>query len=132
MSKISYTRVTWYSQITAIILFVAVWYVGFCVGRYWVSPARQGTDAPLTGVINAVVFRCDKPVGSFISGVFYKDRVSLTFSDGRRMTLPQVISASGARYAHGDNDESLVFWNKGNTAFITENGTTTYGGCVGK
>jgi membrane-bound inhibitor of C-type lysozyme len=44
--------------------------------------------------------------------------------------LPQAPSASGARYANGD--ESIVFWNKGNTAFIEEGGRTTYQGCVAK
>ena len=128
--KISFTRVTWYSQIVAIILFVLVWYVGFSVGRYWVSPYRQGTDAPLTGVVNAAVFRCDLPASGFISSVFYSDRVSLTLSTGRRITLPHALSADGARYAN--TDESFVFWNKGNTAFVTENGTTTWDGCVVK
>ncbi len=127
---VSLTRVTRYSQLAAIVLFVLVWYVGFCVGRYWVSPARQGTDAPLTGVVNAAVFRCTTPSGAFISSVFYKDRVSLTLSNGRRITVPQAISASGARYANAD--ESFVFWNKGDTAFVTEQGTTTYDGCVTK
>ena len=127
---ISFTRVTWYSQLAAIVLFVLVWYVGFCVGRYWVSPARQHTDAPLTGVVNAAVFRCTIPTDSFISSVFYKDRVSLTLSNGRRITLPHALSADGARYANAD--ESFVFWNKGNTAFVTEQGTTTYDGCVTK
>ncbi len=127
---ISYTRVTWYSQIVAIILFVLVWYVGFSVGRYWVSPARMGTDAPLTGVVNAAVFRCDIPASGFISSVFYSDRVSLTLSTGRRITLPHALSADGARYANAD--ESFVFWNKGNTAFVNENGTTTWDGCVTK
>ena len=44
--------------------------------------------------------------------------------------LPQTISASGARYAN--DDESIVFWNKGNTAFITENGpdNITYKDCT--
>ncbi len=49
-------------------------------------------------------------------------------SDGVELSLPHVISGSGARYANAD--ESLVFWNKGNTAFLEENGTTTYVNCV--
>jgi putative hemolysin len=53
--------------------------------------------------------------------------VRLVLSDGRKMTLPQAMSASGARYAN--KDESFVFWNKGNTAFIEEKGKTTYDGC---
>jgi membrane-bound inhibitor of C-type lysozyme len=48
------------------------------------------------------------------------------------MELPQVISGSGARYANAD--ESFVFWNKGDTAFITEgpddNDNMTYKDCV--
>ncbi len=54
--------------------------------------------------------------------------VSLNLSDGRSIKLPHVISASGARYAN--KDESIIFWNKGNTAFITEGATTTYKECI--
>jgi len=54
--------------------------------------------------------------------------VRLALSDGRTLSLPQALSASGARYANGD--ESVVFWNKGNTAFIEEGGKTTYAGCA--
>ena len=56
--------------------------------------------------------------------------VRLVLSDGRKVTLPQAMSASGARYANAD--ESLVFWNKGNTAFIEENGKATFDGCSTK
>lgn len=75
-----------------------------------------------------VTFRCDQ--GKTIGAVFYADRVDLTLSDGRSLTLPQAMSASGARYANAD--ESIVFWNKGDTAFITEgaDGPETYSGCV--
>jgi len=50
--------------------------------------------------------------------------VKLILSDGRHLDLPIAISASGARYAN--SDESIVFWNKGDTAFIEENGVMTY------
>jgi membrane-bound inhibitor of C-type lysozyme len=56
--------------------------------------------------------------------------VSLTLSDGRKLTLPQAMSGSGARYANAG--ESVVFWNKGNTSFIEEKGKTTYDGCSTK
>lgn len=62
---------------------------------------------------------------TFINGV--DSRVRLVFSDGRKMTLPQAMSADGARYA--DKAETIVFWNKGQTAFVQENGTTTYAEC---
>ncbi|MGV8151183.1 MAG: MliC family protein [Candidatus Woesearchaeota archaeon] len=56
------------------------------------------------------------------------DVVDIILSDGREFTLPRAISASGARYAN--TDESIILWNKGDTAFITENDTTTYADCT--
>lgn len=77
--------------------------------------------------INAI-FNC--PEERMIITTFHlsDDTVDIKLSDGRELTLPRAISASGARYAN--SDESFVFWNKGNTAFIQENGTTTYQDCV--
>ena len=63
---------------------------------------------------------------TFINGT--RSSVKLVLSDGRKLSLPQALSASGARYA--TKDESVVFWNKGDTAFIEEAGKTTYAGCV--
>ena len=77
------------------------------------------------------VFDCE--AGQSIEAAFDngpKPGVRLSLSDGRRWVLPQALSASGARYANAD--ESIVFWNKGNTAFIEEGGRTTYQGCVAK
>lgn len=53
-----------------------------------------------------------------------KPRVEIALSDGRKMILRQTVSASGARYAN--TDESIVFWIKGDTAFLEENGEKTY------
>ena len=78
---------------------------------------------------NKVVFNCDG--GKSISATFYPtdDKfVDLVLSDGARLSLPRAISASGARYAR--EDESFVFWNKGDTAFITQGAETTYANCV--
>lgn len=73
-------------------------------------------------------FACN--LGKTIDSYFYADRVQLMLSDGRSLSLPQALSASGARYA--DADESIVFWNKGNTAFLTEGEppVDTYSGCI--
>lgn len=68
-----------------------------------------------------------------IDATFYPtdDRyVDLVLSDGTKISLAHATSGSGARYAK--LDDSFVFWNKGDTAFITENGTTTYADCVTK
>jgi membrane-bound inhibitor of C-type lysozyme len=76
-------------------------------------------------VVNSVIFNCAE--NKNIKAVFYKDRVDIDLSDGRNMSLPQVLSGSGARYANFD--ESFVFWNKGDTAFVNEGNTTTYKDC---
>ena len=65
---------------------------------------------------------------TFVNGV--RSSAKLVLSDGRALTLPQARSASGARYAN--KDESVVFWNKGDTAFIEEAGKTTYEGCLAR
>ena len=59
-------------------------------------------------------------------------RVVLALADGKKLTLPQTLSGSGIRYAN--QDESFVFWSKGDTSFVEEgpNRTVTYENCVGK
>jgi len=99
--------------------------------------------ATLTVAGAAVLFACqalaETPVasadfkcadGKSIAATFYASSVTLKLSDGRGMTVPQAMSASGARYAN--KDETFVFWNKGDTAFVTEgkDGKETYSGCV--
>jgi len=83
-----------------------------------------------TPTINAKFF-CDnnKTIeATFNNGT--SSSVDLILSDGRNLSLPQALSASGARYAN--TDESFVFWNKGDGAFIEENSTTTFDGCTTK
>ncbi|MGH6866320.1 MAG: MliC family protein [Methyloceanibacter sp.] len=72
-------------------------------------------------------FECKE--GKSIEATFYADSVDLKLSDGRTLKLPQGMSGSGARYTNAD--ESFVFWNKGDTAFITEGADSkeTYSGC---
>ena len=83
-------------------------------------------EALTTDVINSAIFNCaDKKT---IQAVFLKDNVSLTLSDGRHLYLPQGMSGSGLRYVN--TDESFVFWNKGDTAFIEEGKDTTYKDCM--
>jgi membrane-bound inhibitor of C-type lysozyme len=67
--------------------------------------------------------------GERIEAVFdtESNRVDLSLSDGRKLGLAQVLSASGARYANPD--ESIVFWNKGRTAFLQEGGVVTQSDC---
>jgi membrane-bound inhibitor of C-type lysozyme len=78
-----------------------------------------------------VTFACD--ASKSITATFYigDDKfVDLKLSDGRNISVPHAISASGARYAKPD--ESFVFWNKGDTAFITEGDPNiqTFSNCI--
>lgn len=60
--------------------------------------------------------------------------VKVSMPDGREHTLPNALSASGARYT---DDRTVVWWTKGNTAFAQErdqNGEwqTKYSDCTEK
>lgn len=71
--------------------------------------------------------------GKTIAASFYPEddkAVDLVMSGETRISLPHATSASGARYAK--EDDSIVFWNKGDTAFITENGKETFSDCIGQ
>ncbi len=83
-----------------------------------------------TQKVNAIsaLFECkDKKT---IQSIFLDSNVELTLSDGRTMLLKQAVSASGARYAN--SDETFVFWNKGDTAFVEEKSKVTFDGCIEK
>lgn len=54
--------------------------------------------------------------------------VVLRLSDERTLILPQTISGSGVRYANAG--ESIIFWNKGNTAMLQEGGEDSYKNCA--
>ena len=59
-------------------------------------------------------------------------RVVVQLSDGRKFSLQQTLSGSGIRYA--DSSGTVVFWSKGETAFVEEGAkqTVTYRDCVQK
>ncbi len=96
--------------------------LAMAVAGAWAS-AAGAEDA-----ISTVEYACKD--SKSIKAVYYSEKVDLTLSDGRAMSLPQTMSGSGIRYANAD--ESLVFWSKGNTAFITEgpDADPTYEGCT--
>ena len=131
----SSTHIPWYWQIVAVIILIGIFLIGLYFGHSSVAlapqPAPRATSTVTVAtstLITGATFIC--PNHSYVSAMFYQDGVKLLLSDGRTMTLPHALSADGARYANPD--ESFVFWNKGNGAFITEEGTTTYSGCVTK
>lgn len=103
----------------------AIWYVtSQKEATAPVSETVSPSEMPAEGI--QAVFTCEG--GKTITAVFSDNQVGLSLSDGRQVILPRAISASGARYANPD--ESFVFWNKGDTAFIEEFGKQTYASCV--
>lgn len=81
-----------------------------------VNPDVTPAPAPKT----AVPFKCDTI--SMIAK-FGTNNVEIMLP-GRTITLPQVVSASGARYSDG----STTFWNKGDEALFEMN-DVSYKGC---
>lgn len=124
--KIEWNKSNRFSLILAIIIYVGTFALGFYLGQM-----RGCADAVLNqsleeNIINDVIFDCED--NKNIHAIFFQNKVELYLSDGRNFLLHQTISASGARYAN--EDESFVFWNKGDTAFIQEDGVSTYNNCV--
>ncbi len=115
------TKKLWGGIIVTIVVIIAI------VVAHNQAPASN--PAPVADVKNEVVFY-DQVTGEEMPATFYADKVTFTNTKLGTMTLPQAISASGARYATAD--ESIVFWNKGDSVFITQNGVIIFNGSTGK
>ncbi len=107
--------------------------VALMIGRRQPEKTSDRSKIPNQPVIKSenkkVTFNC--PDGRAIDVTFYlpKDEgIDIDLGDGKKITLKRALAASGARYSN--TDESFVFWNKGDMAFIEENGKTTYNNCV--
>lgn len=126
--KINWKKPTKYSMIIAILLYLATFALAFYLGQMWGSAnailiqCNNVEDNQITSAF----FTCDNE--KTIQAVFFSNKAELSLNDDRKIILFQTISASGARYAN--EDESFVFWNKGNTAFVQENDITTYDNCI--
>ncbi len=109
----------------------AAYWNGSCSRQMTAAKTAATGTAPAAPPRIQAKFACAD--GKSIDATFVNAKsssVQLVFSDGRKMTLPQTMSGSGARYAN--KAETIVFWNKGNTAFVEENGKTTYADCATK
>lgn len=87
------------------------------------QPAAAAPTTAATGASVAAAFRCADSTQIF--ALFRTDsagkaEVALAIGD-ERLHLPQVTSASGARYA----DSSATFWNKGDGAEFSRGGKQT-------
>lgn len=108
-----------------IIVLAAVLLIGLGIYGLLAQSSDLDTQVPPTSDLSQR-FVCQG--GKSIEADFGDRLVVLRLSDGREVTIEQGMSASGARYTN--EDESFIFWNKGNTAFVEENGVQTYSACV--
>jgi membrane-bound inhibitor of C-type lysozyme len=90
---------------------------GLAVALLMAGTAAQAADPNRIG---PVTFRCDD--GSAIEATFdnaLDPATVLLVRNGQQFTLPQAMSASGARYL----GNGIKFWNKGDDAMVEWQGT---------
>lgn len=123
-------------------LLVLVFVIAAVVVAYLYIQKQSATDATAAQrMVGSATYACS--AGKTVAAEYYEGdivpvqagqppipngSVKISLSDGRIVTLPQTISASGVRFANAD--ESAIFWNKGNGVIFTENGRETVSGCI--
>jgi putative lipoprotein len=78
----------------------------------------SGDVPPPEGVLRAYVWDCDGQLRLRMKNLYRENAITLEMHEGPRK-LPQVVSASGAKYSDG----SLTFWTKGATATFERQGS---------
>lgn len=116
-----------HTKYRAIVVAFIILFVAILILAVWPDVRRTPADNERKGdqIIATVTYQCAD--GKSVHAVYTANSVQLELSDLRALTLFQTVSASGARYANAN--ESFVFWNKGNTAFIQENNILTFTDC---
>ncbi len=94
------------------------------------APASAGMD------ILGATYLCERGVEVPVSYVNGSDgSVAVLYVEGRLITLPIAISASGARYSLPSDGSGYVWWTKGETAMLywrdsaTSDEVTLYAEC---
>ncbi len=94
--------------------------------KIFINDTGIGADLFAPNIPTTVTYGCASSLS--IKAGFKEELAKLILSDGREYTLSQVVSSSGMRYTN--DDESIVFWEEGDTAFFEESGTITFRDCV--
>lgn len=124
-NKIDFRKITWYSQLLAILLFFGSFALGFYLGGMCKEVAVNSIEnKSIEGIISAR-FVCED--NQTVLTTFFKDGAKIMMGNGETFYLARTISGSGARYAN--IDESFVFWNKGDSAFIERGGVRILNSC---
>jgi len=82
------------------------------------EPAAAPVEDVPEGVLLAYVWDCDDSTSVTMKNLFREKAIVLDLHEGPRH-LPQVLSASGAKY----DDGSVSFWTKGDTAVLERKGS---------
>ena len=107
---------------------------------HWIKTPTKNSPS---GVYNQISYICNE--NKTIDADFYEGKTieptnpneppipggsaDVKLSNGRELNLKQTISADGVRYAN--QDESFIFWTKGNGALVLENNQEkNYIGCI--
>lgn len=125
-------KITTFVFLLIVLIGVGIWYIS----------SKEDKKLPSLSFVNSVTYICKD--NKTINASYYKGEtkivkegerpmpsgsVNLALSDGREIDLSQTISADGSRYAN--DDESFVFWSKGNGALVLENNVEkSYIGCI--
>lgn len=104
--------------------YVVYSHVHVSVGLKQKAVATVTFNCPNDEKINATFFDGSTTPGTASQPPVPGGHVDLFVSDGRKLSLPQTLSADGACYANAD--ESFVFWNKGNMVMVDEKGRQQY------
>ncbi len=88
------------------------------------TPKKTADDLPK--ILSTAVYMDE--AGYTIPVLYYEDAVVFTTKETGDLVLPLAISASGARYTN--EDESVVFWNKGDAITITYKGEEIFSGAT--
>jgi membrane-bound inhibitor of C-type lysozyme len=91
-----------------------------------VLPLLLAVPFPAQAQSRMVNYQCE--AGGSFQIEYSGDAARLMRSSDDSVTLPSVVSASGARYSNGE----ITLFTKGNQAFIEENGQQTHRNCVGE
>lgn len=96
------------------------WYRTLFVTAAIAVPAMAGAR-PIQTEFISVTYRCEREVELpvvFINDTQGRSHV-IAVIDRKLLSLPQAVSASGARYRSEDTAAPYEFWNKGDTATIS-------------
>lgn len=109
-------------------LLLGTFAVAFALGAWYTAwRSNDGIDIQSISQNEAVVTYSCADSKSIWASYKVENAVDLSLSDGSNISLSLASSTSGARYA--TNDDSFVFSTDGKTAFIEEDGETTYADC---